>query len=405
MGFGEAVSRSLLTDYKVLVLTVSEDQIADQMQSSLAQDGQLTLDDAARIVGCWNALAKRSVDTADYGKDIQPMRTAVAFARDIKTSKRFASSFRNVAEDYRLTLTDEPEGPEMPDDADSVDSDTPTQKQLGSVEIRHVDGSMNIMERNGLLSWLSGDLGAPAPTRQASSASESEETAVSCRILSNARCLSEGVDVPALDAVMFLSPRKSQVDIVQSVGRVMRLAPGKQYGYIILPVAIPPGMSPEDVLSDNDTFRVVWEVLQALRAHDERFDAMVNKIDLNQSKPDKIAIIDPFGAAADDSDSSSTPAHQQAAFDLGALGKWREAIYARLVQKVGSRRYWEQWAKDVATIAARHRTRLAKRVQGPRGGRRVRAVPDGSARQSQRLDHLGVRDRHALSTPGDQAGV
>jgi len=365
LGFGEAVSRSLLTDYKVLVLTVSEDQIADQMQSSLAQDGQLTLDDAARIVGCWNALAKRSVDTADYGKDIQPMRTAVAFARDIKTSKRFASSFRNVAEDYRLTLADEPEVPELPDDADGVDSDTPSQRRLGSVEVRHVDGSMNIMERNSLLSWLSGDLGAPAPTRQASN-SESEGASVSCRILSNARCLSEGVDVPALDAVMFLSPRKSQVDIVQSVGRVMRLAPGKQYGYIILPVAIPAGMSPEDVLSDNDTFRVVWEVLQALRAHDERFDAMVNKIDLNQSKPDKIAIIDPFGApGGDDGDSSGTPAPQQAAFDLGALGKWREAIYARMVQKVGSRRYWEQWAKDVADIAARHRKRLAKRVQDP----------------------------------------
>ena len=365
LGFGEAVSRSLLTDYKVLVLTVSEDQIADQMQSSLAQDGQLTLDDAARIVGCWNALAKRSVNTTDYGKDIQPMRTAVAFARDIKTSKRFASSFRNVAEDYRLTLTDEPEGPELPDDADDVDPDSPVQMRLGSVEVRHVDGSMNIMERNGLLSWLSGDLGVPAPPRQASSNSESEEASVSCRILSNARCLSEGVDVPALDAVMFLSPRKSQVDIVQSVGRVMRLAPGKQYGYIILPVAIPSGMSPEDVLSDNDTFRVVWEVLQALRAHDERFDAMVNKIDLNQSKPDKIAIIDPFGAPGDDDDSSGTPTPQQAAFDLGALGKWREAIYARLVQKVGSRRYWEQWAKDVADIAARHRTRLAKRVQDP----------------------------------------
>ena len=365
LGFGEAVSRSLLTDYKVLVLTVSEDQIADQMQSSLAQGGDLGLDDAARIVGCWNALAKRSVNTADYGKDIQPMRTAVAFARDIKTSDSFASSFSKVVEDYRLMLTDESEGPELPDDADGIDSDTPTQKRLGSVEVRHVDGSMNIMERNGLLSWLSGDLGAPAPTRQASSASESEETSVSCRILSNARCLSEGVDVPALDAVMFLSPRKSQVDIVQSVGRVMRLASGKRYGYIILPVAIPTGMSPEDVLSDNDTFRVVWEVLQALRAHDERFDAMVNKIDLNQSKPDKIAIIDPFGAAADDSDSSSAPAPQQAAFDLGALGKWREAIYARLVQKVGSRRYWEQWANDVANIAARHRKRLAKRVQDP----------------------------------------
>lgn len=268
LGFGEAVSRSLLTDYKVLVLTVSEDQIADQMQSSLAQDGQLTLDDAARIVGCWNALAKRSVDTADYGRDIQPMRTAVAFARDIRTSKRFAASFTDVAEDYRLTLVDEPEAPDNADGtgsasgADSAVSDTsadaPTQKRLGSVEVRHVDGSMNIMERTGLLSWLSGDLGAPAPTQRVSSAPEPEEASVSCRVLSNARCLSEGVDVPALDAVMFLSPRKSQVDIVQSVGRVMRLAPGKQYGYIILPVAIPSGMSPEDVLSDNDIFRVVW---------------------------------------------------------------------------------------------------------------------------------------------------
>ena len=370
LGFGEAVSRSLLTDYKVLVLTVSEDQIADQMQSSLAQDGQLTLDDAARIVGCWNALAKRSVNTADYGRDIQPMRTAVAFARDIRTSKRFASSFTNVAENYRLTLTDEPEAPDDANDVDGTDSDAladaPAQKRLGSVAVRHVDGSMNIMERTGLLSWLSGDLGRPAPTRQTSSASESEGTSVSCRILSNARCLSEGVDVPALDAVMFLSPRKSQVDIVQSVGRVMRLAPGKQYGYIILPVAIPTGMSPEDVLSDNDTFRVVWEVLQALRAHDERFDAMVNKIDLNRSKPDKIAIIDPFGAPSDDEgDSFGTSEPQQAAFDLGSLGRWREAIYARLVQKVGSRRYWEQWAKDVAAIAARHRTRLAKRVRDP----------------------------------------
>ena len=166
---------------------------------------------------------------------------------------------------------------------------------------------------------------------------------------------------------MFLSPRKSQVDIVQSVGRVMRLAPGKKYGYIILPVAIPTGMSPEDVLSDNDTFRVVWEVLQALRAHDERFDAMVNKIDLNRSKPDKISIIDPFAPDGDlDGDDGPGGSRMgdgvQGGFDLEALGQWKDAIYARLVQKVGSRRYWEQWAKDVAQIAARHRTRLKHQV-------------------------------------------
>ena len=367
LGFGEAVSRSLLTDYKVLVLTVSEDQIASQMQSSLAQDGQLTLDDAARIVGCWNALAKRSLDTTDYGADIQPMRTAVAFARDIRTSKRFAASFNGVAEDYRRTVADEPDAGAEESAGESAGDEAG--QGLDSVEVRHVDGSMNIMERTGLLSWLSGDGGA-----RAGAAREAHETGSSCRVLSNARCLSEGVDVPALDAVMFLAPRKSQVDIVQSVGRVMRLAPGKHYGYIILPVAIPSGMAPEDVLSDNDIFRVVWEVLQALRAHDERFDAMVNKIDLNRSKPDKISIIDPFGRPAPDSAEGDGPGGARAdeedrgvqlSFPLEALGAWKETIYARLVQKVGSRRYWEQWAKDVAAIAARHRTRLAKRVRDP----------------------------------------
>ena len=366
LGFGEAVSRNLLTDYKVLVLTVSKDQVAAQLQSSLAEDGQLKLDDAARIVGCWNALAKRSVEAGDFGADAQPMRTAVAFARNIKASKRFASSFNGVAEDYQRTLSE---------------SDGGAGPRLSSVEVRHVDGKMNILERTSLLSWLADGAGPGAVSgtertgagRKASSSERADEVTEdgtsSCRILTNARCLSEGVDVPALDAVMFLSPRKSQVDIVQSVGRVMRLAPGKKYGYIILPVAIPTGMAPEEVLADNDVFRVVWEVLQALRAHDERFDAMVNKIDLNRSKPDKVAIIDPFapggepGGEHDDVSGGRAGRGVQMGFDLDSLGRWKDAIYARLVQKVGSRRYWEQWAEDVAQIAARHRKRLEQRIE------------------------------------------
>jgi predicted helicase len=85
--------------------------------------------------------------------------------------------------------------------------------------------------------------------------------------------------VPALDAVLFLTPRSSQIDVVQSVGRVMRNAPGKKRGYVVLPVVIPAGMEPHEALNDNQTYRVVWQVLQALRSHDDRFDAMVNKLD------------------------------------------------------------------------------------------------------------------------------
>ena len=109
-----------------------------------------------------------------------------------------------------------------------------------------------------------------------------------CRILSNARCLSEGIDVPALDAVLFMSPRNSHVDIVQAVGRVMRKAPGKTYGYIVLPVAIPAGADPADILNDNERFASVWNVLRALRSHDDRLNAEINRIDLNTSVPDRI---------------------------------------------------------------------------------------------------------------------
>ena len=108
-------------------------------------------------------------------------------------------------------------------------------------QVKHVDGTFNALERNHRLDWL-----------------QEEPAENSARILTNARCLSEGVDVPALDAVMFLSPRKSVVDIVQSVGRVMRKSPGKQFGYIILPVGIPAGMTPEQALADNKRYAAVW---------------------------------------------------------------------------------------------------------------------------------------------------
>src|SRR5699024_8004114 len=226
LSFGKAVELNLLTDYRVLVLAVNEQAVSDTFQGDFSTHGELNLDDAARIVGCWNGLAKRGNTDAEFASDPAPMRRAVAFARDIKTSKAFAELFESVTGDYtRLSGIGEEEHDPL------------------RARVRHVDGSMNILARNDRLDWLKGD----AEPGQA-------------RVLSNARCLSEGVDVPALDAVMFLNPRKSEVDVVQSVGRVMRRAPGKKYGYIILPVAIPSGLTPEQALADNERYRVVWEV-------------------------------------------------------------------------------------------------------------------------------------------------
>ena len=189
------------------------------MQEAFAEDGELSLDDATRLVGCWNGLAKRGDSEHSFGLDPQPMRRAVAFARDIKSSKQVASQFEEVVSAYVENHEEE------------------AQSDVLSVEAKHVDGSMNSMERTALLDWLKED--ADGDT---------------CRVLSNARCLSEGVDVPSLDAVMFLNPRRSVVDVVQSVGRVMRLAKGKKYGYIILPVVVPAGAEPEKALDSNKNF-------------------------------------------------------------------------------------------------------------------------------------------------------
>lgn len=332
LGFGEAVTRNLLTDYKVLVLAVDEGTISRTMQASLTDpaNSELKLDDVAKIVGCWNGLAKRGATEHDFATDPEPMRRAVAFSRSIKDSNRFTERFAAIVADYQQYTG-------LRDEA----ADDPGAARLLPVSAEHVDGGYNMVARNGLLAWLK----AEAPDG-------------GCRILSNAKCLSEGVDVPALDAVLFLNPRKSQVDVVQSVGRVMRRAPGKKYGYIILPIVVPAGVSPEIALRDNERYRVVWEVLQALRAHDERFDAMVNKIELNKARDARINVIGIGGGEPDERGGTTEDKGSQGWFDLDALGDFRSALYAKIVQKVGSRRYWEQWAADVAGIAEQHRQRL-----------------------------------------------
>lgn len=336
LGFGKAVEQGLLTDYKVLILTIDEDVVATTIQEGLSGgDSELRIDDAAKIIGCWNALAKRTGTFADgsgFGKDDVPMKRAVAFSRSIADSKTIMERFNEVVDAY--------------DDADD---------DVLHCEVEHVDGTFNTLRRNQLLDWLKQD---PGPSN--------------ARILTNARCLSEGVDVPSLDAVLFLNPRNSVVDVVQSVGRVMRVAPGKNYGYIILPVAVPAGVSPEKALADNQRFKTVWQVLQALRAHDDRFNATVNQIELNKKKPEIIGIghIGVGDETVGDKDGSSTADTAKDAKEreaqsaqhiqdaLFSISDWRDAIYARIVDKVGERHYWEDWAKDIAQIAERHVTRI-----------------------------------------------
>ena len=351
LSFGEAVKRKLLTDYKVVVMTVGEGLVSETMQRLMARGhAELEVDDVARLVGCWKALQRRvrndmrlqrrdASDDVDF--DERQLRHAIAFASSIKASQSISAEFQAVIEAYAESTGD---------------------AGAATGEVRHVDGTMSSAQRKDELAWLAGE-------------SDEQE---GCRILSNARCLSEGIDVPNLDAVIYLSQRKSKVDIIQSVGRVMRRCEGKEFGYIIIPVFVPMGVTPEEALENSKAYATVWDIVGALRSHDERLDAKINTATLNGGNADDalrgVVEVDVMGEAklgaskkpggkgnqiGDDSHDGEDDALSeqgkavQAGLDLeyenvAALDR---AIKAQIVRHCGTKAYWDDWSKDVAKIA------------------------------------------------------
>lgn len=339
LSFSDAIKQDLLSDYKVLVLAVDEEYVKKELQDLLkGANHELQLEDSVKIMGCWNGLSKISTwdEKENFVTDPLPMKRAVAFCNRIKDSQKLVEMFKTIQKHVK------------------EDKYNPESKNLVNIDIRHVDGSFNALEKKECINWLKEDI---------------EDG--NCRILTNARCLSEGVDVPALDAVMFLNPRSSMVDIIQSVGRVMRKAEGKKYGYVILPIGISASEDPDEALDKNEKYKLVWEILQALRAHDDRFNNTINKIELNKRKPDQIQVIGIGEKNAEDRDdgykkvkikTNKKVYEGQIKIDLETFDKWKESVYAKMVKKVGSRIYWENWAKDVAEIATSHMDKMRELI-------------------------------------------
>ncbi len=338
IGFGEAVSKDLLTDYKVLILTLSDKDVPPAVQKMIAdKESEINTDDASKLIGCINALSKQILGDQGIIKesDPEPMRRAVAFCQSIAVSRKITATFNTATDAYISSLPAE------------------KKEQMVSVSSQHIDGTMSAPQRDDLLGWLKAD-------------TDNNE----CRVLTNVRCLSEGVDVPSLDAVLFLSARNSQVDVVQSVGRVMRKAPGKKYGYIIIPVVVPSDVDAAAALDDNERYKVVWTVLNALRAHDDRFNATVNKIELNKQRPEQILVGRPeysFDTEGMPREVAEDPAAYGTTKDISRqlalqFEQLQNVVFARMVLKVGDRRYWEQWAKNVAEIAERQIIRINRLI-------------------------------------------
>lgn len=332
LGFGKAVERDLLSEYKVLIVAVDENKmakLANNFNNAYKVDDKKAIDIrfATKIVGSWKGLSKQGLvlvgedgQEENLSEDMLPMRRAVAFSKSIKDSKQTTEIFTKLVDLYQQSH----EGDE--------------QAGMVSCALDHVDGTMNALKRQSALDWL-----------------KAETDAGQCRILSNARCLSEGIDVPALDAVVFFDTRESIVDIVQSVGRVMRKVDGKKYGYIILPVCIPSEKVKDynSYIDSDPQFKGIWKVIKALRAHDE---SLVDEAEFRR----KIKVIGGGGGGGGDGgENGNLPLD----FPVLPIDAVNEAVYAAIPKKLGDREYWSEWAKSIGNVAERLIARIKALIE------------------------------------------
>ena len=364
--FSQAVALGSLVDYKVIVLSVEENILKERALSDyeLVQSGGLPVKHAAKAIGCWRALSKLDLmDEVSMSDDQQPMRRAVGFAQIIEpnmkyldrtSSKRFTENFEATIEEFKDQQFNELSKKDKNLSREAYDLSYPLK-----CETRHIDGSMNSTEKDALLNWLR---------------EEPEENI--CKILFNVRCLSEGVDVPSLDAVLFLSPRKSQVEVVQTVGRVMRVSPqtGKKRGYVIIPIVTPAGLDPSVALNNNADFDVVWQVLNALKSIDTEFGAIVDgqRNIIDSSKIEVVCVTNKKLNKKSNKDSKKIsvkrkqkPVGEQGVLDFNHDEILEQEIRARIVKRVGNRREWGDWAEDVGKICQLQITHINDVLKDP----------------------------------------
>ncbi|GAA9385561.1 hypothetical protein TH0802_02520 [Helicobacter pylori] len=352
LNFSQAIALDLLTDYKVIILAVRKENLSGVTNSVNKKISQLEakgtkLDKklinnefVCKIIGTHKGLAKQDLialddeNKKDYDlqnqQDTKPSQRAISFCRSISTSKNIKDSFETIMECYDEELKKK------------------SFKNL-TISIDHIDGTMNCKVRLEKLE----ELNAFKPN--------------TCKVLSNARCLSEGVDVPALDSIVFFDGKSAMVDIIQAVGRVMRKAKRKQRGYIILPIALEESeIQNLDEAVNNTNFKNIWKVLKALRSHDPSLvdeATFKEKIkifgsDDEKYQDDEWACDERLKKDQTEQTEQDPKQAQKTLFDAILLQDLADAVYNVMPTKLGDRNYWENFTKKTGNIARTLSNRL-----------------------------------------------
>ena len=380
--FREAVERKILVDYKVVILAVDEAEIAEKMVH-LPADSSLSLRDYGQTVAVWKALAKET--NLPNNRLFKPMQRAIAFAQVIEpssgkvSSKKTAASFQAILKHYKQQEAD------FCDQQPSILAHWQKMPSyLLECEAQHIDGTMDSLTKQTKLDWLKEELPEHV-----------------CRILCNVRCLVEGVDLPALDAVIFLSPKDSALEVVQAVGRVMRRpdsASHKECGYVILPILRPAGKNGVKTLA-SPHYKVLWQVINALRAHDPELSNEIARYGLFQDGmyqgqlervKGRIEVIESCSLkdlwAENSAPKLAKKSFSQGSFSQGVLarmsrtanqsskalnqssfliGSFKQALMLTLIEKCGNKNYWNDWLKKVQRVVELHRTRMQAILNEP----------------------------------------
>ncbi|GAA8693625.1 DEAD/DEAH box helicase family protein [Helicobacter pylori] len=346
LNFERAIALDLLTDYKVIILAVRKENLSGVTNSVNKKISQLKAEGTkldkklinnefvCKIVGTHKGLAKQDLIVLDdENKEDNDLKNkadtfvsqrAISFCKSIQTSKNIKDSFETIMECYDEELKKK------------------SFKNL-QITIDHVDGTMNCKERLDKLENLN------------------QFEPNTCKVLSNARCLSEGVDVPALDSVIFFDGKSAMVDIIQAVGRVMRKAKHKKRGYIILPIALEESeIKNLDEAVNNTNFKNIWKVIKALRSHDP---SLVDEATFKEKikifgSDDRSNLDDEEELQKDKTEQSDPKQAQKTLFDAILLQDLADAMYNVMPTKLGDRNYWENFTKKTGNIARTLNNRL-----------------------------------------------
>jgi predicted helicase len=301
--FAKAIKEGYITGFKVIAFMVPRKEIQEKLREYLGgkQGEPLSVDDTTKLIGLMKFMKGETLDE-DNRKVRFPIKSGIIFVNRVEEeSMKIAREFAEV---YRGYFKEEPK-----------------------IRIEHIDGSMTAEEKRLKIESL----------RKASFSKPV--------ILTNAKVLTEGIDVPSLDFVAFFRPKKSEVDIVQALGRVVRRSRCKEQGLIFIPVVIDTEKGNIDEQIDRTNYKTIWQVINAVIAYDETYRVKIRKALLSKRKVSE--------DNQPDFDEEVFQIVRSPSFSIDLFDGIRKNLTTKVIKtfRIGDRVFLSDWAEETAKLA------------------------------------------------------